>query len=143
MNTTEPISIYYQNVRGLRTKSHEFLSSVLNCNYDIICITESWLNDSFYSCEFFDSRYEVFRCDRDPQASGSARGGGVLVAVRRELEPCSQPAWSAPPPADELWVSIPLRGRAAPAAPGAPPRGRCRSPLPLLLAYSMHVPSSR
>lgn len=59
------ISIYYQNVRGLRTKSHEFLSNILDCDYDVVCVTESWLNDGFYSSEYFDSRYDVFRCDRD------------------------------------------------------------------------------
>lgn len=105
------LSIYYQNVRGLRTKSHELLSNVLHNDYDIICLTESWLNDSFYSSEYFDSRYEVYRCDRDASAHGCSRGGGVVVAVRRELCPSAQPAWCAPPPADELWVSIPMRGR--------------------------------
>ncbi|XP_052738478.1 uncharacterized protein LOC128198238, partial [Bicyclus anynana] len=111
MDTVKPLSIYYQNVRGLRTKSHDFLSNILNCDYDIICITESWLNDSFYSSEFFDNRFEVFRCDRDPLASGSARGGGVIVAVRRSLQPSEQSGWRAPPPADEVWVSVPLRAR--------------------------------
>ena len=75
MSTINDLSIYYQNVRGLRTKSHEFLSGILNCNYDIVCITETWLNDGFYNNEFFDGRYQVFRCDRDSDTSGFERGG--------------------------------------------------------------------
>ncbi|XP_059057960.1 bile salt-activated lipase-like [Achroia grisella] len=34
------------------------------------------------------------------------------MAVRRELCAVSRAEWCAPPPADELWLSIPLRGRA-------------------------------
>ncbi|CAG9795435.1 unnamed protein product [Diatraea saccharalis] len=72
---------------------------------------ESWLNDSFYDSEYFDRRYETFRCDRDMAASGCSRGGGLVIAVRSELFPTARLEWCAPPPADELWVSIPLRGR--------------------------------
>lgn len=110
-SVTKSISIYYQNVRGLRTKSHTFLSNILNSNYDIICITETWLSDSFYNSEYFDNRYEVFRCDRDLLSTNSkGPGGGVCIAVRRELCPTVHSAWCAPPPADELWVSVPVRG---------------------------------
>lgn len=100
-------------MRGLRTKSHTFLSNVLNCNYDVICLTESWLNDSFYSAEYFDSRYDVFRRDRDTVASGHLRGGGVVIAVRREL--CARifavDDASRSPHSEELWVSVPLSDR--------------------------------
>lgn len=109
MNPENSLTIYYQNVNGLRTKSHMFLTNILNTNYDIVCITESWLNDSFYSSEYFDDRYEVFRCDRDEVTTGCKRGGSVLVAVRRKLCATSHSDWCAPPPADELWVSIPKR----------------------------------
>ncbi|GBN76440.1 hypothetical protein AVEN_170549-1 [Araneus ventricosus] len=40
------LSLLYQNVRGLRTKTVEFYSSV---EYDVICVTETWL------CEDIDS----------------------------------------------------------------------------------------
>lgn len=114
MATKNIFSIYYQNARGLRTKSHNFLCEVLNNNLDIICITETWLNESFYSSEFFDPRYDVFRCDRNATASGCTRGGGVAVAVRRALCATALAEWRAPPPADELWLSIPLRDHVRP-----------------------------
>lgn len=118
------LSIAYQNVRGLRTKSNEFFSNSTICNYDVICITETWLNDSFYDGEYFDQNYVVYRDDRDVIASGRSRGGGVAMAVRREL--CSARAAGAPDRpalADELWISIPLlksnqqRRRAMPGVP--------------------------
>lgn len=93
----------------MRTKSHLFLQNVLCNSFDIICITETWLNDNFYNSEYFDDRYELFRCDRDTAVSGQERGGGVMIAVRRDLCPCHRIDMRAPPPADEVWVSLPLR----------------------------------
>ncbi|CAB3260102.1 unnamed protein product [Arctia plantaginis] len=76
-----------------------------------------------YDSEYFDSRYEVYRCDRDPTASGCSRGGGVAVAVRRELCAFERRAWCVPAPASlaaELWLSVPLRGPARHSAAAAP-----------------------
>lgn len=100
---------YYQNVRGLRTKSHNFLSQIAATDYDFICVTESWLTPDFYDREYFDSRYVVFRCDRSHEESGATRGGGVMVAVRTKLMPLRR-NWPTPPRAasDCVWLSIPL-----------------------------------
>jgi hypothetical protein len=118
-------------VRGLRTKSQEFFRNILNCNYDIICLTESWLNDSFYSAEYFDGSYDVFRCDRNPEASGQFRGGGVVIAVRRELcardvSPAGDALRGRSAHSEELWVSVQLRdpsriSRASAALVAGPP----------------------
>lgn len=89
------LNIYYQNVRGLRTKTHAFLSSVLNADYDVICLTETWLLPSIFDSELFDERYVVYRCDRNYVLLGQALGGGSLIAVRRELPACPSP--SLPP----------------------------------------------
>lgn len=103
------LKIAYQNVRGLRTKSNEFFSKTISCSYDVVCLTETWLNNSFYSNEFFSDDFVIYRKDRDSVTTGRSRGGGVAVAVRREL--CSTPTTDAPPGligAEELWVSIPF-----------------------------------
>lgn len=39
--SSQNVSIYDQNARGLRTKSHNFLNNILNSIYDIVCITET------------------------------------------------------------------------------------------------------
>lgn len=100
-------NIYYQNVQGLRTKSHDFFSQVLLNDYDIICVSESWLTPNFYDKEFFDNRYVLYRCDRTEE-SGAERGGGVMVAVRSEYQPLRRD-WPCPSPADAecIWVSLP------------------------------------
>lgn len=103
------LSGYYQNVCGLRTKTHRFYSQVAQSHYDFICITESWLNKNFYDGEIFDSRYLVYRCDRSAEATDLERGGGAMVAVHRDYQPVRQ-NWPCPPAASSecVWVSIPL-----------------------------------
>lgn len=89
------LSIYYQNCRGIRTKLHTVYINILSHKYDIIILTETWLHPSILDNEFIDKRYCVYRCDRDRVSTGRRDGGGVLVAVLREL--CAVP--SLPPPA--------------------------------------------
>lgn len=74
-----------------------------------MCVAETWLNHNFCDREYFDSRYEVFRCDRNKSSSGYERGGGVLIAARRELCSHNLMDMRAPAPAEEVWISIPLR----------------------------------
>lgn len=100
---------YYQNVRGLRTKSQMFFRQVALSNYDLILITESWLTPDFYDHEYFDSRYSVFRCDRSNVDSGAELGGGSMVAVRSDLRALRRD-WPVPSAAgcECVWVSIPI-----------------------------------
>ncbi|CAF4761859.1 unnamed protein product [Pieris macdunnoughi] len=51
-----PLNIFYQNVRGLRTKTSTFYRNVCVNNYDIICITETWLLEGISDSELFDNR---------------------------------------------------------------------------------------
>jgi hypothetical protein len=46
------IDIFYQNVRGLRTKSTEIFNNVCSYDFKIICLTETWLNESHCSQKF-------------------------------------------------------------------------------------------
>lgn len=56
---------YYQNTRGLRTKIIQGLKNRFTlADYDCVCLTEIWLNDSFNSSEIFNETYNVFRADR-------------------------------------------------------------------------------
>ena len=86
---TDNISIYYQNCRGLRTKLHTLYINILSHAYDIIILTETWLHADILDSEYIDSRYIIFRSDRDRIATGKRDGGGVLVAVLRTLTACA------------------------------------------------------
>lgn len=80
------ITIYYQNVRGVRTKTQDLFLSALNENFDIIALTETWLTEGINNSELLDDRYIIFRHDRDTVGTGKSRGGGVLLAVHRRLQ---------------------------------------------------------
>ena len=82
INHSVSLSIYYQNVRGLRTKTNEFYMGVVSEDYDLLVITETWLLKGIGDSEIFDDRYSIFRADRD---NDKTRGGGVLVAVKKKF----------------------------------------------------------
>lgn len=80
-----PISGYYQNCRGLRSKL-----PILNCNasalnYFFIVLTETWLSNNFSDSELGLCHYNVFRYDRCNYTSNCVRGGGVLIGIRKDI----------------------------------------------------------
>lgn len=79
------LKIFYQNVRGLRTKTVQFKQRLSISSGDLHCITESWLNEGFRSTELCDDNVNIFRRDRHYVASNSSRGGGVLVITNHSL----------------------------------------------------------
>lgn len=83
------INIFYQNVRGLRTKLDELELNLLNMDSDIICLTESWLNDKIYCEEYLNDDYISHRRDRNYATHGSSRGGGSLILTKKTL-PCTR-----------------------------------------------------
>jgi len=85
------MSIYYQNVRGLRTKTSEVLSNSRALDKDIFLLTETWLHPGINSLELFDCSFTVFRKDRHESNSslGSSsfpKGGGVLIAIKNNYK---------------------------------------------------------
>lgn len=73
-------------------------------NYDVICISETWLLDGIMDSELFDGRYLVFRRDRDYVRLGQTLGGGVLLAVRHDLAVVCMPEWNSS--AEDIWVTL-------------------------------------
>jgi hypothetical protein len=92
--------IYYQNIRDLRTKQLELYENVCSMDYNIICLTETWLNDLCYDHNLFPDCCTVFRFDR--ASVNKTHGGGVLIALsstvrsykcRYDLEYCDECVW--------------------------------------------------
>lgn len=98
--------IYYQNVRGLRTKCLNLYNNILAENYDILLLTETWLQSDVLDSEVCDARYDVFRCDRDLTLCGKGGGGGVMIGARRELRASRVDEWKSDT-AESLCVRIP------------------------------------
>ena len=78
------IWIYYQNVRGLRTKIDDLFLATTDCNYDVVIMTETGLDDRIYSQQLFSPSYIAYRCDRSPANSSKSRFGGVLIAIAQQ-----------------------------------------------------------
>ena len=56
-------------------------------HFDILILTETWLNSSSFNGEYFDTKmYNVFRKDRDFSVTSMRRGGGVLIAAQKEVQ---------------------------------------------------------
>ncbi|XP_053686411.1 uncharacterized protein LOC128735952 [Sabethes cyaneus] len=83
-SVNERLWIYYQNTRGLRTKIDDIFLTTRDCNFDIIILTETGLDDCINSLQLFGDSFNVFRCDRSQLNSNKRRFGGVLIAVSNE-----------------------------------------------------------
>lgn len=98
------LSVYYQNVQGLKTKVNRFKSNVLSNDYDVILLCETWLTDEYGDSELFDSRYAVYRQDRDRFLVGKKDGGGCLIAVKSDY--FSQRIYDFELGKEDIWISL-------------------------------------
>jgi hypothetical protein len=105
-------SLYYQNVRGLRTKLASFKDSVLLSHDDVIAISESWLTPDISSRLFCPDSYITFRSDRDAERTGFGRGGGVFISCKSTLN-CRrlEHLETSSDLTDTVWVEIVCKDR--------------------------------
>ena len=68
------------NARSIRNKVHDLQALLLMDSFDIIAITETWIDGDFQDFELPFHDYNVYHKDRC-----NRRGGGVLVAVYSHL----------------------------------------------------------
>ena len=71
--------LYYQNIRSLKNKIIEFQALTQIFEYDIIFLTESWLNSDILDSELC-TKYILVRNDR------KSRGGGVLIGLKPSIK---------------------------------------------------------
>lgn len=102
------LNIFYQNVRGLRTKYKQFFGNVLDSSFDIIAVTETWLQSSNFSEEYFDSNeFNVYRKDRSATTSNKSIGGGVLVAIKKIF---NSEIIDSDNSIEQVWIKLDLNG---------------------------------
>lgn len=78
--------VYFQNVRGLRTKLARLLENVCYSQYHVIVFNETWLTSAYHNSELHLYDYNVYRKDRSTGTSQHSRGGGVLIAVHKSIK---------------------------------------------------------
>lgn len=76
-------------------------------DYKIIVFTETWLNSSIADGEFIDSRYVVYRRDRQSSKSSKSEGGGVMIAVSRDIVSARVRNWETD--LEDLWVTLKIK----------------------------------
>ncbi|XP_048477767.1 uncharacterized protein LOC125488663 [Plutella xylostella] len=77
INSCKIIKVFYQNVRGLRTKLDHFRNNLSIATSELYAITESGCNDSIFDAEIVPPAHDIVRCDRN---DGRKQGGVLLVA---------------------------------------------------------------
>ncbi|XP_058448683.1 uncharacterized protein LOC131428655 [Malaya genurostris] len=113
-SSTDPLSVfsrslyvYYQNVGGVNTCIDDYRLACADDCYDIIALSETWLNENTISVLGYGSNYEIFRTDRSSHNSSKSIGGGVLIAVHRRLK--AQLVESTPGRCvEQVWVRVQL-----------------------------------
>ena len=55
-------------------------------SFNIIALTETWLNDSVSDSELFPDLYSIVRSDRNFSITGRSKCGGVLVAFSNSVK---------------------------------------------------------
>ena len=68
------------NARSLRNKLLDFQSVVYAGKFDIVTVSETWLDDTVFDHEILPTGYTIFRKDRVDR-----RGGGVLMAFKSDI----------------------------------------------------------
>lgn len=97
-------SICYQNLGRAKSKINDIYLSLLLNNYDIICFTETNFDSSVYDSECIDNRYTVFRRDRESSHSVKQSGGGILIAIKSEIDVIRQTSWESG--VEDIWLTI-------------------------------------
>lgn len=103
-DNNKSLSIYYQNVRGLRTKTN-IRTEISASQYDIIIFTEHWLNENFSSSEYFDENYFVERSDR-VSVNKQWGGGGAWIAIKKEFSYKRIHEWEKRSPFESVWIEM-------------------------------------
>lgn len=63
---------------------NQLYQNILDCSYDFLCWSETWLYDGIYDGEICDNAlyYDVCRCDVKLDANNS-RGGRICILVKK------------------------------------------------------------
>lgn len=100
------LKLYYQNTRGLRTKLAQFLFASRTYDFDIVALTETWLNADIADSQLFTNNFTVHRHDRNQNLTDHTRGGGCLVAINKDISNYRIIEWENECPFENVWISL-------------------------------------
>ena len=114
-NVKDTLDLYYYNATSIRGKLFDFNNFFTHHDYDVICVSESWLFDkgekTVYDGEVLDNiKYAIYRNDRDLDRIEKDDGGGVLCAVNNELTSSRRDEFEVTD-LEIVWVEITLTNK--------------------------------
>lgn len=95
-------------MRSVLNVRKNLLLSTNDMVYDIITITETWLNNFHMNNEFMSDNYNIFRKDRSESSIEEHRGGGVLIAIKKEID-CDEYSIPEMENLESICIKIPLK----------------------------------
>lgn len=95
------LNIGHVNIRSLPAHFCALKAFLLNGNYDLLGITETWLTNDHLSTTFAIDNYKLLRCDRE------GRGGGVALYYRENLH-ISGEKFLSTEFSENIWVNLRL-----------------------------------
>ena len=111
MSPSYTMNIYSFNATSLKNKLDDFNGHFSTNDYDVICISETWLNGNIFDGEILtDLDYDLYRKDRDlkriAKANGEFKedGGGVFCAVKSSL--VSKRRYDLEDNLELIWIEI-------------------------------------
>lgn len=93
------LNIFHLNIHFFYPKMDEMKCLVEKHKIDILCLSETFLNDTFKDGELSIEGYNLFRKDR------SSFGGGLLVFVRNEI-PCIRRTDIEDSTLESIWLEV-------------------------------------
>ena len=90
-------TVYYNNIRGLKGKEESLKDYIKELNPTVVCLVETHLDvDEKWTIE----GYEPLQNNRD------ADGGGVLIAVKKDIAKITQIVRKEKKTGESLWIVI-------------------------------------
>lgn len=103
------LSFLYLNARSIVNKHKELELYVLEEKFDVVCITETWMNESILDSEMSINGYALYRRDRDD--ADKQRGGGVAIYVHNDLNCVHREEIFEEKFPETIWCNISCNGR--------------------------------
>ena len=75
------LTVYHLNIRSLFHKLDQVKLMLMQANIDIMCVTETWLNNNISNHELAIQRYKLVRKDRSTK-----RGGGIIAYICNDID---------------------------------------------------------
>ena len=106
------IDIFYQNFNGIRSKLSEIRREQLTTDDDIICGTESKIQEDVNDAEICPtgSQFSIQRRDRNLSSTGLQGGGGCMALTRVQMFVKRMTQFEVLETNEDLWLQIALEG---------------------------------